>query len=172
MPALRTSIGAWLRRRAENLAALMLGVMFAAFVLQIVFRYFFNFPVGWASELTVALWLWLVLWGASFVVKESEEIRFDLLTGAVGRRGRIAMGIVVALALVVLYGMAFKPSLDYVAFMKVEKSSYLKVRMDWMYSIFIVFLVAILTRYLWLLWQLLRGRDPGEADATKTSSGL
>jgi C4-dicarboxylate transporter, DctQ subunit len=172
MPALRTSIGAWLRRRAENLAALMLGVMFAAFVLQIVFRYFFNFPVGWASELTVALWLWLVLWGASFVVKESEEIRFDLLTGAVGRRGRIAMGIVVALALVVLYGMAFKPSLDYVTFMKVEKSSYLKVRMDWMYSIFIVFLAAILTRYLWLLWQLLRGRDPGEADATKTSSGL
>ncbi len=172
MPALRTSIGAWLRRRAENLAALMLGVMFVAFLLQIVFRYFFNFAVGWASELTVALWLWLVLWGASCVVKESEEIRFDLLTGAVGRRGRIAMGIVVALALVVLYGMAFKPSLDYVAFMKVEKSSYLKVRMDWMYSIFIVFLVAILTRYLWLLWQLLRGRDPGEADATKTSSGL
>ena len=150
----------------------MLAVMFAAFVLQIVFRYFFSFPVGWASELTVALWLWLVLWGASFVVKEHEEIRFDLLTGAVGRRARIAMGIAVALALIVLYGMAFKPSLDYVAFMKVEKSSYLKVRMDWMYSIFIVFLVAILARYLWLLWQLVRGRDPGETDITKASSGL
>jgi C4-dicarboxylate transporter DctQ subunit len=164
--------GAWLRRRAENVAAGMLAVMFAAFVLQIVFRYFFNFPVGWASELTVALWLWLVLWGASFVLKEHEEIRFDLLTGAVGRRARIAMGLVVAVALIVLYGMAFKPSLDYVTFMKVEKSSYLKVRMDWMYSIFIVFLVAILGRYLWLLWQLLRGRDPGEADITKASSGL
>jgi C4-dicarboxylate transporter, DctQ subunit len=172
MPALPRSVIAWLQRRAENVAAAMLAVMFVAFVLQIVFRYFFNFPVGWASELTVALWLWLVLWGASFVVKEHEEIRFDLLTGAVGRRARIAMGIVVAVALIVLYGMAFKPSLDYVTFMKVEKSSYLKVRMDWMYSIFIVFLVAILARYLWLLWQLLRGRDPGEADITKASSGL
>ena len=165
-------LAAWLHRRAENVAAGMLAVMFLAFLVQIVFRYFFNFPVGWASELTVALWLWLVLWGASFVLKESEEIRFDLLTGALGRRARIAMGIVVALALVVLYGMAFKPSLDYVTFMKVEKSSYLKVRMDWMYSIFIVFLVAILARYLWLLWQLVRGRDPGEADITKASSGL
>jgi C4-dicarboxylate transporter DctQ subunit len=172
MPALPRSIVAWLQRRAENVAALMLAVMFLAFLVQIVFRYFFNFPVGWASELTVALWLWLVLWGASFVVKEHEEIRFDLLTGAVGRRARIAMGIVVAAALVVLYGMAFKASLDYVTFMKVEKSSYLKVRMDWMYSIFIVFMVAILARYLWLLWQLLRGRDPGEADITKASSGL
>src|SRR5688572_715251 len=172
MPALPRSVVAWLQRRAENVAALMLAVMFLAFLVQIVFRYFFNFPVGWASELTVALWLWLVLWGASFVVKEHEEIRFDLLTGAVGRRARIAMGIVVAVALIVLYGMAFKASLDYVTFMKVEKSSYLKVRMDWMYSIFIVFLVAILARYLWLLWQLVRGRDPGEADITKASSGL
>jgi TRAP-type C4-dicarboxylate transport system permease small subunit len=90
----------------------------------------------------------------------------------VGRRARIAMGIAVAVALVALYGMAFKPSLDYVAFMKVEKSSYLKLRMDWLFSIYLVFLVAILVRYLWLLWQLLRGRDALEADVTKASSGL
>ena len=42
-------IGSWLRRRAENVAAAMLGVMFAAFIIQIVFRYFFNFPIGWTS---------------------------------------------------------------------------------------------------------------------------
>ena len=163
---------AWLRRRAENIAAGMLAVMFAAFLVQIVFRYAFNFPVGWASELTVVLWLWLVLWGAAFVVKENEEIRFDLLSSAVGRRPRIAMGMVAALALIVLYGASLKPSFDYVAFMKVERSSYLKVRMDWLYSIYIVFLLAILARYLWLLWQLVRGRDPLESDVTKASSGL
>ena len=53
---------AWLRRRAEDIAAAMVAVMFAAFVVQIVFRYFFNFPVGWTSELSVVMWLWLVLW--------------------------------------------------------------------------------------------------------------
>lgn len=163
---------AWLRRRAENIAAGMLAVMFIAFILQIVFRYVLNFPVGWTSELTVVLWLWLVLWGAAFVVKESDEIRFDLLTAAVGRRGRIAMGIVVALALVVLYCASLKASFDYVTFMKVEKSSYLKVRMDWLFSIYLVFLVAVIARYVWLLWQLVRGRDPGETDLTKASSGL
>jgi C4-dicarboxylate transporter DctQ subunit len=163
---------AWLRRRAENIAAGMLAVMFVAFILQIVFRYFLNFPVGWTSELTVVLWLWLVLWGASFVVKESEEIRFDIITASVGPRVRIAMGIVVALALVVLYGASLKASFDYVTFMKVEKSSYLKIRMDWLFSIYLVFLVAIIARYLWLLWNTLRGRDPLAPDVTKTSSGL
>ena len=97
----------WLQRRAENIAALMLAVMFAAFLIQIVFRYFFNFPVGWTSELSVVMWLWLVLWGAAFVVREREEVRFDLLTQAAGRRGRIVMGIVAAVALLVLYGGSF-----------------------------------------------------------------
>ena len=167
------SLGAWLRRRAENVAAAMLAVMFAAFVIQIVFRYFFNFPTGWTTELTVVAWLWLVLWGSAFVLGEKEEIRFDLIYSAVRPRVRIGMAIVCALAIVGLYGASLKASFDYVSFMKVEKASYLKIRMDWLYSIYIVFLVAIIVRYLWLLSRLLRGKDPeAGADPTKVSSGL
>jgi TRAP-type C4-dicarboxylate transport system permease small subunit len=164
--------GAWLRRRAENVAAAMLAVMFSAFIIQIAFRYLFNFPIGWTSELTVVMWLWLVLWGSAFVLSEKEEIRFDLIYGAVGPRARIAMAIVFSVAIVVLYGISLKPSFDYVSFMKVEKSSYLKIRMDWLYSIYLIFLVAIIARYVWLLWRLVRGRDPEAGDVTKVSSGL
>ncbi|HEX7218910.1 MAG TPA: TRAP transporter small permease subunit [Burkholderiales bacterium] len=153
-------VGAWLRRRAENIAAAMLAVMFAAFIVQIVFRYFFNLPVGWTSELTVVMWLWLVLWGSAFVLREKEEIRFDLVYAAVGRRARIAMAIVFSVAIIVLYGASLPASYAYVTFMKVESSSYLKIRLDWLYSIYLVFLVAIIVRYLWLLRQLARGRDP------------
>jgi C4-dicarboxylate transporter DctQ subunit len=166
------AIGGWLRRRAENVAAAMLAVMFAAFIIQIVFRYFFNFPIGWTSELTVVMWLWLVLWGAAFVVKESEEIRFDLLSAAAGRRTRIAIGIVAAAALVILYAAALPASYKYVTFMQVEKSSYLKIRMDWLFSIYLIFLVAILVRYLWILSHLLRGKEPEESDPTKSTSAL
>jgi TRAP-type C4-dicarboxylate transport system permease small subunit len=154
------SIAAWLRRRAENVAAAMLAVMFGAFVVQIVFRYFFNFPIGWTSELTVILWLWLVLWGAAFVVKESEEIRFDLLSGAAGRRVRIGMGIVAATALVILYAASLPATYQYVTFMKVEKTAYLKIRFDWLFSIYLVFVLAVLARYLWILSRLVRGNEP------------
>jgi TRAP-type C4-dicarboxylate transport system permease small subunit len=152
--------GAWLRRRAEDVAAAMLAVMFAAFLLQILFRYVLNFPVGWTSELTLVMWLWLVLWGAAFVTPEHGEIRFDLLIGIARRRLRIAMGVATALALLVLYGASLPATYKYVAFMMVEKSSYLKIRMDWLFSIYLLFLVAILVRYVWLLAQLVRGREP------------
>jgi len=159
----------WLRRRAENIAAALLAVMFAAFIIQIVFRYVFNFPVGWAAELTVATWLWLVLFGSAFVLGEKEEIRFDLIYSSVGPRTRIGMAMVSALALIVLYGASLKASFDYVCFLKVEKASYLRIRMDWMYSIYIVCLVAIIARYVWLLSRLLCGKDPQAGDVTKVS---
>jgi C4-dicarboxylate transporter, DctQ subunit len=166
------SIGPWLRRRAENVAAAMLAVMFAAFVVQIAFRYLFDLPTGWSSELAVILWLWLVLWGAAFVVKESEAIRFDLLSGKAGRRTRIAMGIVTAAAVVILYGASLPATFSYVTFMKVEKTSYLKIRFDWLFSIYLLFAIAIIVRYLRILSHLLRGREPDEDDPTKASSGL
>ena len=166
------SFGAWLRRRAENVAVAMLAVLFAAFIIQIVFRYFFNFPIGWTSELTVIMWLWLVLWGAAFVVKESEEIRFDLITGSVGRPARIAIGIAAAVALIVLYVASLPATWKYVTFMKVEKTAYLKIRFDWLFSIYLAFAVAVIARYLWILWNLLRGREVDEADPAKASSGL
>jgi TRAP-type C4-dicarboxylate transport system permease small subunit len=166
------AIGVWLRRRAENVAAAMIAVMFAAFIVQIVFRYVFNFPIGWTSELTVVMWLWLVLWGAAFVVKESEEIRFDLLSGAVGRRTRIAMGVIAAVALVVLYAASLPATYKYVTFMRVERTSYLKIRFDWLFSIYLVFALAAITRYVWILSRLLRGEEIDEVDPTKASSGL
>ncbi len=172
MNSLLVRAGRWLQRRAENVLAGLLGVMFFAFMVQIVFRYFFNLPTGWTTELTVVTWLWMVLWGAAFVVKESEEIRIDLLTSIAGRRGRLVMALIVSVAIIVLYGISLPASYSYVSFMKVEKSSYLKIPMNWLYSIYLFFVVAVIVRYLWLLAHLLRGEAPEEADPTKTTSAL
>jgi C4-dicarboxylate transporter, DctQ subunit len=170
-PTVRSAVD-WMRRRAENVVAGLLGVMFVAFIIQIVFRYFFNFPIGWSSELSVVTWLYMVLIGSAFWLKETEEVRFDLVSGSLGPRSRRVLGLVVAIAAVVLFGMALPATLSYVAFMKVESTSYLKIRLDILYSVYVVFAVAIIVRYLWAIASLLRGEAPEEADITKATSGL
>lgn len=163
MKAFHQRAGAWLQRRAEDFAAALLAVMFVAFLVQIVFRYLLDFPIGWSSELTVIAWLWLVLWGAAFVVREGEEIRFDLVYASVGPRVRRVMGLVGGAAIVLLYAASLPATLDYVRFMKVQDTAYLKIRFDWLYSIYVLFAVAVVVRYLWILWQQLRtrAREPG-----------
>ncbi|MCC7040449.1 MAG: TRAP transporter small permease subunit [Burkholderiales bacterium] len=161
-----------MRRRAENVVAVLLAIMFVCFILQIIFRYFLNFPVGWTSELSVVTWLYITLLGSAFWLKESEEIRFDLLSDQLGPIGRRVVGFVVSLCAVVLFGMALPKTIDYVMFMKVESSSYLKIRLDFLYAVYIVFAVAIIVRYAWALIGAVTGREREEVDITKTTSGL
>jgi C4-dicarboxylate transporter DctQ subunit len=162
----------WFYRRGENLLAAMLLAMFAAFILQIIFRYLLNLPVGWTNEISVILWIWIVLFGAAFVVREEEEIRFDLIYAAVGPSARRMMSVISAVALIVLYGISFPATIDYVTFMKVENTAYLKIRFDWLFSIYLVFIVAVIARYLWLTWRALFGRVPEAFDPTKAASGV
>jgi TRAP-type C4-dicarboxylate transport system permease small subunit len=169
--AVGSAVG-WMRKRAENIVAGLLGVMFLCFIVQIVFRYFFNFPIGWTSELSVITWLYITLIGSAFWLRESEEIRFDLISGALPPLGKRIVGIVVGVGTVALFAMSLPAAIKYVAFMKVESSSYLKIRLDILYSIYVVFAVAVIVRYAWSIVALLRGEAPEEADITKTSSGL
>jgi TRAP-type C4-dicarboxylate transport system permease small subunit len=156
-----------LSRFANVVAAGLLAVIFVAFILQIVLRYVFNWPVGWTTEISLLAWLWLVLWGAAFVLREQEEIRIDFITANVGRRARMAMGMVGSICVVVLFAMQLPAAWEYVSFMKVEKSSYLNTRFDVLFSIYIVFSVAVIARNLWNIVQLFRGKDPA-ADPTLT----
>lgn len=172
MPATVRAVAAWLSRRAENLLALMLLGMFAVFILQIVFRYLLGLPIGWTHEISVMLWLWLVLFGAAFVLREREEIRFDIIYGAVGPGARRIMTLVSAIGLLVLFGVSLPAVVDYVTFMKVEKTAYLKIRFDYLFSIYVVFVVAVMVRYVWLAVQALRGAAPEAVDPTKVSSGV
>jgi TRAP-type C4-dicarboxylate transport system permease small subunit len=156
-----------LHRFAEAVAALLMAVIFVAFMAQITLRYLFNWPVGWTTELSLACWLWLVLWGAAFVLKDHEDIRIDLFADRASRPTRRVVGAIGAVSLIVLFGMSLPATWSYVTFMKVEKSSYLGVRMDVMYSIYVVFVVAVIAR---CIRQLIRGPAEPSSDATSASA--
>ncbi|MEO8134873.1 MAG: TRAP transporter small permease subunit [Betaproteobacteria bacterium] len=158
-------VAGWVQRRSENVIAALLAIMFTAFIIQIVFRYFFNLPTGWTTELTLVCWLWMVLWGAAFALKEEDEIRFDMFLSVARPGTRRVMAVVISIAAVVLFSISLPGTYKYVTFMKVERSSYLNIRLDWLYSIFVFFVVAVVLRYLWLLWHALLGEPEAEGTA-------
>ncbi len=163
---------AWLRARAENLLAAMLLAMFLAFLVQIVARYVLNLPTGWTHELSVVLWIWLVLFGAAFVIRDAEEMRFDLIYGTVGERTRRMMALATAVVTVALFAWSLPATWDYVTFMRRERSAYMHIRFDWLYSIYVAFAVAIILRHLWVGFRAIYGRGPEAYDPTKASSGV
>lgn len=172
MPTSLVRIGTWLHARAENLLALMLGIMFTVFILQIVFRYLLNFPIGWTHEVSVIMWIWMVLFGSAFVVRDSEEIRFDILYGAARGRVRRAMVATTGLIFVALFSISLPAVVDYIIFMKVEKTAYLDIRFDYLYSIYGIFALAMIVRQLWLTGRAVWGKDEESFDPTRSGSGV
>jgi C4-dicarboxylate transporter, DctQ subunit len=150
----------WLRRRAENVAAGLLLVMFLCFLLQILARYVFSRPLGWTDEVSVLAWIWCTLWGAVFVVREVDEVRFDIIYSLVTERTRRVFTIVAGFATLALFATALPAVIAYVTFLKVERTAYLGIRLDYAYGIYVLFAIGVIARYAALTWRAIRGRAP------------
>jgi C4-dicarboxylate transporter DctQ subunit len=161
------AVGRWLRRRAENVAVALLTVMFSCFIIQIFYRYVLNNPVGWTEEVIIVSWLWTVLWGAAFTLSEAEEIRFDILYSNISPALQRAFTVMTGIVLVVIYGVSLPASYRYVAFMKVERSAYLHIPIDVLYSVYVIFAVACICRYSWLVYHALLGGAPPATDPAR-----
>jgi TRAP-type C4-dicarboxylate transport system permease small subunit len=61
-------------------------------------------------------------------------------------------------AVVAIFGWSLPAMVDYVTFMKVEKSAYLGIRFDWLYSVYLVFAVAQIVRHAMIVWRSVTGR--------------
>jgi hypothetical protein len=50
--------------------------MFLCFILQIVARYVFNYPLGWTDEVSALCWI-CARWAG---LSSRDEVRFDIIT--------------------------------------------------------------------------------------------
>ena len=144
--------------------------MFVCFLLQIFFRYVLNNPLGWTEEVTVLCWLWTILWGVSFILSDAEEIRFDVVYGVVPPRVQRMFTIIASIALIVLFVISLPASWQYVAFMKRERSAYLHVPFDYLYSIYVIFVIASIVRHGLLAWNAIRGKSEPSGDPSVVTS--
>ncbi len=93
----------------ENVIAALLGLMTLITFANVVARYILNSNILWALELTVFLFAWLVLLGASYCVKHTLHIGVDVVVRALPRGPQkivslIAVGACLAFCLLLLKG--------------------------------------------------------------------
>ena len=150
----------WLQYRANDVTVALMAVMFVSFLLQIVFRYALDRPLGWTEEITVLCWVWVVLWGESFMITDAEEVRFDIVFNLVPAPVRRIFTVISSLALVLLMGASLPATWQYVTFMHREHSAYLKIPFDYLYSIYLLFALVCIVRQARVAWQAMTSPKP------------
>lgn len=156
------------RLGADGVAAAMLAAMFFVFILQIASRYVFGWSVGWTVEVCLTLWLWLVFWGCAFCLSDRDHVKFDIVYEGVRPRLQRAFALVSAGAVVVALAVSLPDTYDYVSFYRIKRSAVLRVQLHYVFSIYLVFAIVIMLRYLWDAFATMRAlhADPDrETDA-------
>ncbi|MFQ0975334.1 TRAP transporter small permease [Vibrio campbellii] len=82
----------------ETLIAFFLGAMTLLTFANVIFRYVFNDNILWALELTVFMFAWMVLVGASYGVKKHFHIGVDVIINMVSEPKRKVLALLAAAA--------------------------------------------------------------------------
>ena len=159
----------WFNRGVEFIAAAMLAAMFLTFLIQIFSRYILLTPFGWTLELCLILWVWIVFFGCAFMVREKDHVTFDIFYLAAPRRIRQALALIAAAAIIIGMGWALLPTWDYIDWMKIKKTTTVdnpftgkKIPMRTIFSIYAIFMVALIARYAWRFVDVIRNGPPDE----------
>ena len=146
----------WLSRGAEFIAAMLLAAVFIVFLLQIFSRYVLLMPFGWTLELCLILWVWIVFFGCAFVVRQRDQVTFDILYFAVPKPVRLVFGVIACLSIVLAFAWAFVPTWDYIDWMKMRKTATVrnplddgaKIPLRTIFMVFVIFMVAVIARFI------------------------
>lgn len=155
---------AFLRRRAENVAVALLTAMFVTFIIQIVSRYVLDAPVGWSVEVCLTTWLWVVFWDTAFGLGDRDHVKFDIFYHAAGGRLKRALALVSAVAIAGGLIASMPATYSYITFYKIKTSATLHLRLDYVFSVYGIFAVATVLRYLWRIVHILRGGSPDDVE--------
>lgn len=97
----------------ETSIAACMGLMTVITFANVVARYLFNSNILWALELTVFLFAWLVLMGASYGVKKHIHIGVDAVLNIVSPAKRKALAMLAVLACIVFSSFLLIGSWNY-----------------------------------------------------------
>ena len=161
----------WFTRGAEFIAAMALAAIFATFLLQILFRYMpFLEPIGWSVVLISLLWVFVIFFGCSFIVREKDHVTFDIVYLAVPGPVRKVLALITAVLMIAAMFYSL-PAIWETVFanrlMELKKIQTLrvpitggKIAIKWLFAPFVMLMIVVTIRYLWRIYTVLRFGPP------------
>jgi len=147
-----------LRQIADWVANAMFVAVFVIFNYKIFTRYFEHDEAVWADEVLVILFIWIIFWAQAFVVRDRDQISFDIVVRLLPAQGKRVAALLRHLLIGGVFLWALPGSLGYIRFLWREHTPVLNLPLDWVYSCFGVFLIAVIARSLVGARQLLGAR--------------
>jgi TRAP-type C4-dicarboxylate transport system permease small subunit len=147
-PTRAAGLGSLLLKLADWTACAMFAAVFLIFNYKIFTRYFEHDEAVWADEVLVILFVWIIFWANAFLLRDKQQISFDLVYRLLPDKTKRYVAIARAALIGGIFAWALPGSLDYIRFLWREHTPVLNLPLDWVYACFGIFLVAVIVRSL------------------------
>ena len=147
-PRVAVGLGPQLRTLADWTACAMFAAVFLIFNYKIFTRYFEHDEAVWADEVLVILFVWIIFWANAFLIRDKQQISFDLVYRLLPDETKRYVAIARAALIGGIFAWALPGSLDYIRFLWREHTPVLNLPLNWVYACFGIFLVAVIVRAL------------------------
>lgn len=129
-------------------SASFFAVSIISILLQVIFRYLLQWPLGWTSELAINAFLIGTWWTICFNVRLGDHVKIGLLFDHLPVRvQQLCQAVACAFAGCMLF-LALPGSLKYLEVVNRLVTGVLKVPLSWIYFVFALFLVVVGLRLL------------------------
>lgn len=128
---------------------LALLITFISFIVNVVARYIANAPLNSCYELCLAGLVWCLLLSAPYAVRKHNNVQFTMLYDHMNAVGQMVFRIIGNGFLIFCFAIMLYPCYDWVHFMQRKYTAVLQVRMDIIYSPFVVFNVLTLAHLIY-----------------------
>ena len=116
-----SAIKTWLNHKVEpwvetietTMIVFLLGMMAIMTFANVIARFVFNSNIFWALELSVFMFAWMVLIGASFAVKKSSHLGVDALINYLPPAMKRRVGLFAVIACILYSALLLKGGWDY-----------------------------------------------------------
>src|SRR5580698_9195526 len=110
-------LGSLLLKLADWTACAMFAAVFVIFNYKIVTRYFEHDEAVWADEVLVILFVWIIFWANAFLLRDKQQITFDLVYRLLPATAQRYVAIARAALIGGIFAWALPGSLDYIHFL-------------------------------------------------------
>jgi TRAP-type C4-dicarboxylate transport system permease small subunit len=145
-----------LRAAADAFGVLVFASVFVAINYQVFMRYVVGQPISWGEEFPTLAFSVATLWAAALCLTAKDHIVFDLLYDAASPRLRRAMRALGGAVVAGVMAAALPAIVDFALYMKVLSTPILRIRLDFVFGFFALFIGALVVRAAWDIVRALR----------------
>ncbi|MGB1360959.1 MAG: TRAP transporter small permease [Alphaproteobacteria bacterium] len=143
-----------LRKISDFFPAVLFVTIFCIFCINVISRYLFNESYGWIIEFSMILWVWVVFFTCAFTLRDDEHIAIHFVLERLSEKGQKICHTIAAICLFLFSSYMVLPTWDYIDFLSIRPSDVMGIPMKNIYIIFMAFLLSLIIRSLYKLYDL------------------